>query len=347
MSLRLDYRSYSLPLLRPLRTAHGLCTVREGGVVRLVDESGAVGLGEVCPLPGFNRERWSDSESVLGRLGEHVTWETLADLPSDLECLCGALAAARRMLEGGRGDGDRGAPDQPATPPPAWPVASLLPAGKAALGEVDSRLELGFRIFKWKVGVAPVGDEIALLDDLLGRMPEGARLRLDANGAWGRRQAERWLERCAERPIEHVEQPVDAERKGAEDLLLGLADDYPTPLALDESLVLGADITTWLEKGWQGVFVVKPSLLADPEAILGRLERAGAKVVFSSALETAIGARNALDIAFSWGGERRALGFGVWPLFGGLHVNGPHAAPFMQLADVRRLDPQKTWTVLN
>ncbi|MBP8257669.1 MAG: o-succinylbenzoate synthase [Opitutaceae bacterium] len=346
MSLRLDFRSYSIPLLRPLRTAHGLCTVREGGIVRLEDETGSVGLGEVCPLPDFNREKWSDSESALAMLGDHVSWEDLEHLPQGLECLHGALAAARRMLVREQRKRDGGEPVSSETSP-AWPVASLLTAGKAALDEIDTRIELGFRVFKWKVGVAPLGDEIALLDDLLGRMPEGARLRLDANGAWDRRQAERWLERCAERPIEHVEQPVHAERKGAEDLLLGLAGDYPTALALDESLVRGSDITTWLEKGWQGVFVVKPSILGDPEAILGRLGRAGAKVVFSSALETAIGARNALEIAFSWGGERRALGFGVWPLFQELHLNGPHAAPFMHLVDVTRMDPLQTWTALN
>lgn len=346
MSLRLDFRSFSIPLLRPMRTAHGLCTARDGGIIRVVDETGSVGLGEVCPLPGFNREKWSDCESALGSLGDHVSWEDLARLPRELECLHGALAAARRMLELGHGERDGGKSDLPLASP-AWPVASLLPAGRAALGEVDSRLELGFRVFKWKVGVAPLSDEIALLDDLLARLPEGARLRLDANGAWDRRQAERWLERCAERPIEHVEQPVDAGRKDAEDLLLGLGGDYPTPLALDESLVRGSDITTWLELGWPGVFVVKPSLLADPTTILSRLERAKSKVVFSSALETAIGARNALGLAFSWCGERRALGFGVWPLFHESHLNGPHAAPFMHLADVTRLDPHLTWTALN
>ena len=35
-----------------------------------------------------------------------------------------------------------------------------------------------------------------------------AKLRLDANGAWTLRQAERWLTRCAERLVEFVEQPV-------------------------------------------------------------------------------------------------------------------------------------------
>lgn len=345
MLLQLDVRSFSLPLRYPLRTAQRVFTTREGGILRLTDENGCEGLGEVCPLPGFSRDRWEDALAALASLGDRPSWEELARLPSELECLQGALAAARRSLEACAAE-KRGERAVLPAAPAAWPVAALLPAGRAVLDEVDRRLELGFRVFKWKVGVGSLGDEVALLDDLLGRMPAGARLRLDANGAWDRRQAERWLERCAERPIEHVEQPIDPGHRGADDLLLGLANDYPTPLALDESLVGDGDVFAWMEKGWPGVWVVKLSLLAKPQQALATLARAKAKVVFSSALETAVGARNALELAFSWQGERRALGFGVWPLFQESSFNGPHASPFLHWADVQHLDPKKVWTAL-
>src|SRR5690606_26683174 len=94
---------------------------------------------------------------------------------------------------------------------PALAVAALLPAGRAALAQIAPKAELGFRVFKWKVGVAELADELALLDDVCAALPSGAQLRLDANGGWDRRQAERWLERCAERPIEYVEQPCFAD----------------------------------------------------------------------------------------------------------------------------------------
>ncbi len=348
MSLQLEVRSFSLALRQPLRTAQRIFTTREGGVIRLADENGCVGFGEVCPLPGFSRDRWEDSLAALKALGEQSSWEELARLPSHLECLHGAVIAARRMMEqqASQQEGEGKTKGASSPPPAAWPMAALLPAGRAVLAEIDRRLELGFRVFKWKVGVGSLGDEVALLDDLLGRMPSGARLRLDANGAWDRRQAERWLERCAERPIEHVEQPIDPGHRGADDLLLGLANDYPTPLALDESLVGDGDISAWREKGWPGVFVVKLSLLAKPQQVLANLARAQAKVVFSSALETAVGARNALELAFSWPGERRALGFGVWPLFQEMFFNGPHAAPFLHWGDVQALDPKTVWTAL-
>jgi hypothetical protein len=160
------------------------------------------------------------------------------------------------------------------------PVASLLPAGRDVLAVIPGRVELGFRAFKWKVGAGDPADELSLLDDVLAALPSGSKLRLDANGAWDRRQSERWLERCAERPIEHVEQPVSPENRAAVDLLLGLAGDYPTPIALDESLVGQSEIETWLDRGWPGVYVIKPGLLADPRTVLDRLHRARARVVF-------------------------------------------------------------------
>jgi O-succinylbenzoate synthase len=147
--------------------------------------------------------------------------------------------------------------------------------------------------------------------------------------------------------VEFVEQPIAAEAKGAEDLLLGLAGDYPTPLALDESVVSAGDVTRWLELGWPGVFVLKPSLLGNAAAVVARLEKAKKAVVFSSALETAIGAKAALRLAFSFDGEPRALGFGVWPLFQDHRFDGPYVAPFIRPQDVAAIDEEAVWNALS
>jgi O-succinylbenzoate synthase len=213
--------------------------------------------------------------------------------------------------------------------------------------------EAGFRVFKWKVGVGDPADELGLLDELCGRLPPGGRLRLDANGAWERRVAERWLERCAGRPVEFVEQPVAAppgasarDRARADDLLRGLAGAFPTPLALDESLAGDGDVARWLAEGWPGFYVLKLTLHAAPAATLEALARARARVVFSSALETRVGAAHALRLAWAWSGERHALGFGVWPLFAARALDGPAAAPFLRREDVAALDLEEAWNAL-
>ncbi len=331
MPSRFEFRRYRLPFRAPVRTAHGLWREREGLLVRVEDEAGAVGFGEAAPIPDFGTETIDVAAEACRKLGDRVDDATLATLPANLPCLRHALAAALR----------------PETSTPAVAslgVAALLPAGRAALAQVPAKAELGFRVFKWKVGVADLADELALLDDLCAALPNGAKLRLDANGAWERRHAERWLERAADRPIEFVEQPAPPKNR---DLLLGLAHDFPTPLALDESVAGNADIAQWLGDGWPGVYVLKPSLLADLSAALAQLEHAKADVVFSSALETAVGARTALQAAFAWRTAKpRALGFGVYPLFADARCDGPFAAPFLRWEDVQRLDPAATWAAV-
>ena len=404
MSFQFACRRYALRFRVPVRTAHGPWAVREGFIVRVEDEAGAVGYGEIAPVPRFGAETIDEATAALQALGGQAGETQIAALPVQLSCTRHGLRSALADCRAGSPAVSMSHRPNPAAPEsgPEWesgtpvaavydrrtgsaaylgghppspsfggtsrpplqntvgaqrnstgsggmslPVAALLPAGREALAAAAARAELGFRVFKWKVGVGDNDQELGLLDDLLARLPGGARLRLDANGAWDRRRAERWLERCAERPIEFVEQPVASTGRGADDLLLGLAGDFPTPLALDESLVHDGDVERWLAAGWPGLFVVKPALLGDPAAVCAQLAQAKAKVVFSSALETAVGAQAALRLAFAWPGERRALGFGVYPLFADARYDGPPAAPFVRVGDVTQINPEVVWNALS
>jgi o-succinylbenzoate synthase len=359
MRFRFQFRRYRLPLRAPVRTAHETWTEREGIIVRLETQSDGqsrIGFGEAAPIPAFGTETVDEIEATARTLSEWIEDEQLAAVPVQLGCLRSALSAA---LTDASGTVDTSAPQEESTARTLG-VAALVPAGRAALAAIPVKAEIGFRVFKWKVGVADLADEIALLDDVCGSLPSGGKLRLDANGAWDRRQAERWLERCADRPVEFVEQPCFAPAKDTraagrvDDILRGLAADYPTPIALDESLVADGDVERWLGSGWPGIFVLKPSLLGDAPRTIARLTAAKADVVFSSALETAIGARTALRHAFAWADQigdndsvrRRAIGFGVWPLFADGRFDAPAAAPFIRRGDLNRLNPETLWTAL-
>ena len=94
------------------------------------------------------------------------------------------------------------------------------------------------------------------------------------------------------------------------------------------------------------MFVLKLTLHAAPGETLDVLARAGARVVFSSALETRVGAAHALRRAWAWPGERLALGFGVGPLFAAHALDGPAAAPFLRREDVAALDLEEAWNAL-
>ena len=358
MHYRFQFRRYRLALRAPVRTAHGPWAELEGVIVRLAAEGGGVGYGEAAVIPWFGTETADEAEAACRELGEHVDDARLESVPARLACLRNAIASARFEIGqvSDRPNGRESGMGQ-VTDLTYLPVAALLPAGRAALAGIAPKAEAGFRTFKWKVGVGDAADELALLDDVCAALPEGAKLRLDANGAWDRRTAERWLERSAERPVEFIEQPCFAgagetttRRAKADDLLRGLAESFPTPIALDESIAGEGDVERWLALGWRGIFVVKPALLGDAAGALEKLAAAKADVVFSSALETAVGARAALRRAFAWkppGGAGRALGFGVWPLFADARCDGPHTAAFLRVEDVERLNPEGVWNAVN
>ena len=311
MAYLFQYKRYRLPMRVPLRTAHGMWTEREGIIVRLEDEGGQVGFGEIAPIPGFGTESLAEAEKACQNLGSKVGPAELDFLPETLTCVHFAIAMAR--MGGGGAIGTA-----------RLPVAALLPAGAAARPVLAAKLAAGFLAFKWKVGVFDIDEELGVLDELLSDLPAHAKLRLDANGVWTRREAARWLERCAERPIEFVEQPVAPIE---EDTLRGLARDYPVTLALDESVFRLVEARRWQALGWPGVFVLKPALAGPLEDLVRWVLDTKADAVISSAIETALGRAVVLRAVLGRSVTKRALGFGVGEIFGNPLWDGPAIGP--------------------
>ncbi|MSU47170.1 MAG: o-succinylbenzoate synthase [Lacunisphaera sp.] len=330
MVYRFAYKTYRLPLRAPLLTAHGPWLEREGLIVRLEDEVGRVGFGEIAPLPWFGTETLAGAEEICRKIGAKVAGEALDAVPEHLGCVRFALGQAREL------------PGKVATTT-RLPVAALLPAGRVALKALPAKLEAGFLAFKWKVGVGAVDDELVLLDDLLALLPASARLRLDANGGWNRSEAGRWLGRCADRPVEFVEQPV---APAEEDTLLGLARDYPVTIALDESVVRLAGARRWQGRGWPGVFVIKPALAGPLDELVKWVAATKPDVVLSSAIETALGRAAILRAALSQPLTKRALGFGPGGVFGDRRWDGLVIGPLADASCIATNPGEEIWKEL-
>lgn len=332
MAVRLSFRTYRRALQSPLRTAHGAWTERTGVLLRAEHPDGRVGWGEAAPIPWFGTETVEEVAAALRTLGETPDADALAAVPARCGCVRFAL--------------DQALQPEPAPAPAAarLPVAALLPAGRAALDALPPRLEAGFLCCKWKVGVGRPEDEWAILDDLLSRLPAYVRLRLDANGAWDRRTAEGWLARCAERPVEFVEQPAAPD---ATDLLLGLAADYPATLALDESVATLASAQAWQDRGWRGIFVVKPALAGPLGDVLAWAAATRPDLVFSSAIESAPTRARLLRAVLASGLTTRALGFGIGPVFGDSAWDGSPTGPLLDASWGRDLDWEALWNAAN
>ncbi|MEB3259464.1 MAG: o-succinylbenzoate synthase [Cyanobacteriota bacterium] len=330
--LELHWRPLACSLPAPLRTAAGTLAERRGWLLRLETADGAVGWGEATPLAtGAGGEALLErcGAAVQSLNGEATRPELERGLPLLPPPVAFAVGAALAEAEGLVGEGAGG---WRAAPPSAW----LLPAGAEGLaGAGERRAAAGntapgfgggragglatvpFTV-KWKVGVHDEEAELAWLEQLLERLPADARLRLDANGGWGRATAGRWAERLAGEPrLEWLEQPLDpADQEGLEALAERL------PVALDESLLLRPA----LRERWRGWQVRRPSQEGDPRPLLRALAAGQPRWMVSTSFETGLGQRWLAHLAALQAAGPTPVAPGLapgWRLPGGLGSGDP------------------------
>jgi len=159
------------------------------------------------------------------------------------------------------------------------PINATLPeVPLSQVGEVLSWFP-GSTTVKVKVGTA---DDEARIREVFAHIPD-ARLRLDANGLFTIAQAQEFLTSLYNKyghKIEYVEQPCASL---AENRALKL----PIPIAIDENLRLGGDISEI--NNVADVVIVKVAPLGGVNRALKVIERLDKPVVISSALESSIG----------------------------------------------------------
>jgi O-succinylbenzoate synthase len=334
MPVRFEYRAYRTSFRQPLLTAHGSWSEREGIIVRLLDDAGHESLGEIAPLPDWGTETLADAlrycAALPGTLDEH----SVHTVPDTLPCCQFALETAWEALA---------RPDTPA-PVRTLPLATLLPAGAGAVAAAARACVRGYTTMKWKVGVASAADELSLLPRVLEQLPPGGQLRIDANGAWDLPTARLWLAACTGHPVEFIEQPFPL---GQEESVFALVNEFPTRIALDESVAVRANFLRWLEFGWPGIYVLKPSLAGSPRRLLQLLDSYEAEAVFSGAFETVVGVRAALQVVAHAGRNGRASGFGTIGCFADERLNLPDPGPTLSTKWLARQTPGPLWEHLS
>ena len=324
MTYQFDYRVYRRPFQTPLLTHHGLWEVREGIVLKLTSLEGKVAYGEIAPLPWFGAESLEQAVHFCAQLPATLSKATLFSiLPTLPACQFGFETVFKNLTQ-----------DIHYTELPALRCAALLPTGKAALSAWRSLWQLGHRTFKWKIGVAPIADELRWLETLLGQIPLGAKIRLDANGGLDELTARHWLDWCDRtgHRIEYIEQPLPPDQF---DGLLKLSHRYQPPIALDESIASLEQLKTYYYRGWQGVFVLKAAIIGSPHRLKQFCHSHPIDGVISSVFETAVGRQAVIDLAIELQAimphiAHRALGMGTTQWLPSDGLNHPHWEGFWQ-----------------
>ena len=312
------FKPYRLRLAADWVSASGSFAWREGWLLRLETDTGRVGWGDCAPLWETGTEGPQEAVSALTvwcrRLPGHRVPAGLAATGSLIRSLMvRPLPAAHAAVEMALLDlaaQDAGLPLarylSGAACPLVVPVnASLGPAAWASTAACERAVAQGFRLLKFKVGLAAPESELAWLKALA--LPQGVMLRLDANGAWDEATATLFLKGCAGLPVEGLEEPLSRPSLHALARLQALV---PFPLALDESW------PRWSRESFFARPPVRRLVLKPPSlgGLLPALEAAraahavGMEVLVTSSLESACGVRADTHLAAALGTE---LGTGL------------------------------------
>lgn len=276
--MRFEFRTYQRRFRQPLKTHYGEWAIREGILIRLDDR-----FGEITPLEWFGSESMADAIEFCQSAPKEIDLDWIQQIPFPA-CQFGFESA----LHSGQ----------------FKPIAH-----SALISDVRNWRSLwnqGYRTFKLKIAIAPIETEIATVKALLDELPKEANLRLDANMGLNASETHQWLELCDYGNIEFIEQLM---RMDQFETMLKLSQQYRTAIALDESVANLAQLQDCYDRGWRGIFVIKPAIAGFPSKLRQFCQEHQLDTVFSTVFETAIGRNAGLRLAAEL--SDRAVGYGT------------------------------------
>jgi len=198
-------------------------------------------------------------------------------------------------------------------------VNATVPAVSAA--EVPGILDSFPGCTTAKVKVAQRGqgldDDLARVSAVRDRLGPGAKVRVDANGAWDLQQARRALAALSAYDLEYAEQPVADVADLARLRLALAASSTDVPIAADESIRRANDPMLVATMEAADLIVVKVAPLGGVAAALQIVSECGLPAVVSSALDSSVGIAAGVALACALPTLNHACGLGTVALFVG------------------------------
>jgi o-succinylbenzoate synthase len=156
------------------------------------------------------------------------------------------------------------------------------------------------------------GDDIARVAAVREAIGAGGKVRVDANGRWDVRQAERMLTALAEFDLEYAEQPC-----ATLDELAELRKRVGVRIAADESIRRAEDPLAVQAAGAADVVVLKAQPLGGVRDALQVAAQCGLPVVVSSAVDTSVGLAAGVALAAALPALEYACGLATMSLLAG------------------------------
>ena len=279
MNLIFQKKSYSFKLSAKVENSKTNYHTKSGWIIKLISNDKKIGFGEVSPL---HKKDLKKCAKQLDMIPEYIEEFNLSEQINIFHpCIQSAINSALAEINGKIIFKENYAFDE------IDKTAIFLNSENviSELNEIKKRQsDIGKSVtIKWKVALRDNHEEEAKLEEILSQIGNNIKLRIDANGSWGREIANRWADILKDnKNIDWLEQPLCV------DDIDGLTElNKKIPIALDESLLkFPTLIDEW--KGWQ---IRRPSQENNPVKLLRELENKKALISISTSFETGIGKR--------------------------------------------------------
>ncbi len=254
---RVINRSFSFPII----TSNFSWNNRKSVVLRERSARGDYVYGEVAPTPSFPNQ-----PAISQVIYEANLWSKGIELPSS-NSLLPAISCMRSQIW-------------------QFDLGSKTKLKQSILDNPDAELH-SIKCIKKKIGLLPTKDEVVKVKNWLDKIPSNCKVRLDPNGSFSTPDLMIWLDEFKDEDrIEFIEQPLpDSKRQE----LFKLSHVSPVPLAIDETVVAMGGPRNALENGWNGFYVIKPTLLNDWTSVLNFVFKMPGHSVISTVFESPFG----------------------------------------------------------
>jgi len=279
MNLIFKKKSYSFKLSTKVDNSKTTYLTKSGWIIKLTSNDTKIGFGEVSPL---HKEDLKKCAKQIDMIPECVEVNSLSEQINIFHpCIQSAINSALAEINGKIIFKENYYFDE------IDKTAILLNPENVIsdLNEIKTRqsnIEKSVTI-KWKVALRDNHEEEANLEEILSQIGNNIKLRIDANGSWERKIANRWADILKDnKNIDWLEQPLCVD-----DIEGMTALNKKIPIALDESLL---KFPTLIDE-WEGWQIRRPSQEENPVKLLRELENKKALIALSTSLETGIGRR--------------------------------------------------------
>ena len=279
MNLTFEKKSFLFKLSSKVNNPNTTYNYKSGWIIKLKNIEKGIGFGEVNPLRKKDLEK---CQIQLNQIPKNINAKNISDLVDRFHpCIQSAINSALAEIERKIIFKENYYFDE-------IEKTAILLNPNNALKELkllqDNKLLNGKTLtIKWKVAIQDNVSEEKTLIEMLNRITNNIKLRIDANGSWERETANRWVDILkGVNNIDWIEQPLST------DDIEGLRElNKRMPIALDESLLK----YPYLINEWDGWQIRRPSQERNPMHLLNELKNKKGFISLSTSFETGIGRR--------------------------------------------------------